>query len=141
MSDLNEVVISGRLTRDSELRYTPNGTAVTDVIIASNRIWSKDSDRQEETTFVDVTIWGRQAESLQVYLTKGRHIMVVGRLKLNKWETENGDKRSKLTMVAEKINLTPGGSKTNTHPTASKETKEKAHAIETLEKSSNEVPF
>jgi len=110
MSDLNEVVISGRLTRDSELRYTPNGTAVTDVIIASNRIWSKDSDRQEETTFVDVTIWGRQAESLQVYLTKGRHVMVVGRLKLNKWETENGDKRSKLTMVAEKINLTPGGS-------------------------------
>ena len=109
MSDLNEVVISGRLTRDSELRYTPNGTAVTDVIIASNRIWSKDTDRQEETTFVDITIWGRQAESLQAYLVKGRHIMVVGRLKLNKWETENGDKRSKLTMVAEKINLTPGG--------------------------------
>ena len=111
MSDLNEVVISGRLTRDSELRHTPSGTAVTDVIIASNRIWSKDSDRQEETTFVDVTIWGKQAESLQAYLVKGRHVMVVGRLKLNKWETEAGDKRSKLTMVAEKINLTPGGNK------------------------------
>ena len=109
MSDLNEVIVSGRLTRDSELRYTPNGTAVTDVIVASNRLWSKDSDRQEETTFVDVTIWGKQAESLQEYLVKGRHIMVVGRLKLNKWETEDGDKRSKLTMVAEKINLTPGG--------------------------------
>ena len=109
MSDLNEVVISGRLTRDCELRHTPNGTAVTDVIVASNRIWSKDSDRQEETTFVDVTIWGKQAESLQEYLVKGRHIMVVGRLKLNKWETDEGDKRSKLTMVAEKINLTPGG--------------------------------
>ena len=103
MTDLNEVIVSGRLTRDSELRRTPNGTAVTDVIIASNRIWSKDSERQEETTFVDVTIWGRQAESLQEYLVKGRHIMVVGRLKLNKWETEQGDKRSKLTMVAEKI--------------------------------------
>ena len=109
MSDLNEVIVSGRLTRDCELRYTPSGTAVTDVIIASNRIWSKDSDRQEETTFVDVTIWGKQAESLHEYLVKGRHIMVVGRLKLNKWETEEGDKRSKLTMVAEKINLTPGG--------------------------------
>ena len=109
MSDLNEVIVSGRLTRDSELRHTPNGTAVTDVIVASNRIWSKDSDRQEETTFVDITIWGKQAESLTEYLVKGRHIMVVGRLKLNKWEAEDGAKRSKLTMVAEKINLTPGG--------------------------------
>ena len=116
MSDLNEVVISGRLTRDSELRFTPSGTPVTDVVIASNRIWSKDSDRQEETTFVDVTIWGKQAESLNTYLVKGRHLMVVGRLKLNKWETEEGDKRSKLTMVAEKINLTPGGGKNNKPP-------------------------
>ena len=113
MSDLNEVIVSGRLTRDSELRHTPNGTAVTDIIVASNRIWSKDSDRQEETTFVDVTIWGKQAESLQEYLVKGRHVMVVGRLKLNKWETEEGGKRSKLTMVADKVNLTPAGGKAN----------------------------
>lgn len=136
MSDLNEVVISGRLTRDSELRYTPNGTAVTDVIIASNRIWSKDSARQEETTFVDITIWGRQAESLQEYLVKGRHIMVVGRLKLNKWETEEGSKRSKLTMVAEKINLTPntgGGGKNNKSSCDSSETVDTA--------ASKEVPF
>ena len=133
MRDLNEVVISGRLTRDSELRYTPSGTAVTDVIIASNRVWSKDSDKQEETTFVDITIWGRQAESLQEYLVKGRHIMVVGRLKLNKWETEEGDKRSKLTMVAEKINLTPGGPRVNTQPSVPKE---KAGVTAT-----EEVPF
>ena len=134
MSDLNEVVSSGRLTRDSELRYTPSGTAVTDVVIASNRIWSKDSERQEETTFVDVTIWGKQAESLHTYLVKGRHLMIVGRLKLNKWETEEGDKRSKLTMVAEKINLTPsGGGKNNKPPSESKE-KVGAAAAE-------EVPF
>ena len=134
MSDLNEVVISGRLTRDTELRYTPSGTAVTDVVIASNRIWSKDSERQEETTFVDVTIWGKQAESLHTYLVKGRHLMIVGRLKLNKWETEEGDKRSKLTMVADKINLTPsGGGKNNKPPSESKE-KVGAAAAE-------EVPF
>ena len=131
MSDLNEVIVSGRLTRDSELRHTPAGTAVTDVIIASNRIWSKDSDRQEETTFVDVTIWGKQAESLQEYLVKGRHVMVVGRLKLNKWETEEGAKRSKLTMVAEKINLTPGGGSRNSAP------REKVAAGSAAE----EVPF
>ena len=133
MSDLNEVIVSGRLTRDSELRYTPNGTAVTDVIVASNRIWSKDSDRQEETTFVDVTIWGKQAESLNEYLVKGRHIMVVGRLKLNKWETDDGAKRSKLTMIAEKINLTPGGGKSNGNGSASG-AKEKV-------KEKEEVPF
>ena len=109
MSDLNEVVISGRLTRDAELRQTPSGTSVTDIIVASNRIWSKDSDKQEEATFVDVTIWGKQAESLAQYLTKGRHVMLTGRLKLNKWETDEGDRRSKLTVVAEKVNLTPGG--------------------------------
>ena len=131
MSDLNEVIVSGRLTRDSELRYTPNGTAVTDIIVASNRIWSKDSDRQEETTFVDVTIWGKQAESLQEYLVKGRHVMVVGRLKLNKWETEEGGKRSKLTMVADKVNLTPGGGKANGSKTKGK--------VE--EKEREEVPF
>jgi len=134
MSDLNEVIVSGRLTKNSELRYTPSGTAVTDVVVASNRIWSKDSDRQEETTFVDVTIWGRQAESLQEYLVKGRHIMVVGRLKLNKWETDEGDKRSKLTMVAEKINLTPGGGPKNNKPQSESENKSNAKVVE-------EVPF
>mgnify|MGYP003131359839 FL=1 len=134
MSDLNEVIVSGRLTRDSELRYTPNGTAVTDVIVASNRIWSKESDRQEETTFVDVTIWGKQAESLQEYLVKGRHVMVVGRLKLNKWEAEDGSKRSKLTMVAEKINLTPGGGKSNGNGSAS-------GGKAKVKKEKEEVPF
>jgi len=133
MSDLNEVIVSGRLTRDSELRRTPNGTAVTDIIIASNRIWSKDSDRQEETTFVDVTIWGKQAESLQEYLVKGRHVMVVGRLKLNKWETEEGGKRSKLTMVADKVNLTPGGGKGNGNGVKAK--------VKVEEKEREEVPF
>lgn len=130
MSDLNEVVVSGRLTRDSELRYTPSGTAVTDLIVASNRVWSKDSEKQEETTFVDVTVWGKQAESLQQYLVKGRHVMVVARLKLNKWETENGDKRSKLTLVAEKVNLTPGGGKRDGGSARSSDTKNK-----------EEVPF
>ena len=110
MSDLNEVVITGRLTRDCEVRYTPSGTAVTDIVIASNRVWSKDSEKQEEATFADVTIWGKQAETLEQYLLKGRHVMVVGRLKLNKWETSEGDKRSKLTVVAEKVNRNDGSS-------------------------------
>jgi single-strand DNA-binding protein len=138
MSDLNEVVISGRLTRDAELRHTPSGTAVTDIIVASNRIWSKDSEKQEEATFVDVTIWGKQAESLAQYLTKGRHIMLTGRLKLNKWETEEGDRRSKLTVVAEKVNLTPGGTPGGNgyaSESATSTTKKKKKQVE------EEVPF
>ena len=107
MSDMNKVIVTGRVTRDSELRQTPNGTPVTDVSVVSNRIWTKNGERQEEATFVDVTIWGKQAETLSPMLTKGRHIMVEGRMKLNSWETEEGVKRSKLTIVSENINLTP----------------------------------
>tara|TARA_R110002110_G_scaffold214136_1_gene427733 strand:+ start:39 stop:455 length:417 start_codon:yes stop_codon:yes gene_type:complete len=107
MSDVNKVIVTGRVTRDSELRQTPNGTPVTDVSVVSNRIWTKNGERQEEATFVDVTIWGKQAETLSPMLTKGRHIMVEGRMKLNSWETEEGVKRSKLTIVSENINLTP----------------------------------
>ena len=136
MSDLNEVVVSGRLTRDAELRYTPNGTAVTDIIVASNRIWSKDSEKQEEATFVDVTIWGKQAESLAKYMTKGRHVMLTGRLKLNKWETDEGDKRSKLTVTAEKVNLTPGGNSGGSSSSSESSTpKKKKTQVE------EEVPF
>jgi len=107
MSDVNKVIITGRVTRNSELRETPTGTPVTDISVVSNRIWTKDGDRQEDATFVDVTIWGKQAATLSPMLTKGRHVMIEGRLKLNSWETEEGLKRSKLTVVAESVNLTP----------------------------------
>ena len=107
MSDVNKVIITGRVTRNSELRQTPAGTSVTDVSVVSNRIWTKNGERQEDATFVDVTIWGKQAETLSPMLTKGRHVMVEGRLKLNSWETDEGVKRSKLTVVAESVNLTP----------------------------------
>ena len=107
MSDVNKVIITGRVTRNSELRQTPTGTPVTDISLVSNRFWTKNGERQEEATFVDVTVWGKQAETLSPMLTKGRHIMVEARLKLNSWETDEGVKRSKLTLVAESVNLTP----------------------------------
>lgn len=140
MSDLNEVVITGRLTRDCEVRYTPSGTAVTDIVIASNRVWSKDSEKQEEATFADVTIWGKQAETLEQYLLKGRHVMVVGRLKLNKWETSEGDKRSKLTIVAEKVNLTPNsGNRNGSEPSNKKEARPSRETVKAG--TEEEVPF
>jgi single-strand DNA-binding protein len=104
MSDLNKWIGSGRVTRDTELRYLANGTAVADVGLCSNRVYYKDKQKVEEPTFTDVTLWGKQAESLAQYLTKGTSVTVVGRLKLDSWETD-GQKRSKLKVVAEEVNL------------------------------------
>lgn len=112
MADLNKWIGSGRVTRDTELRFTPAGTAVADVGLCSNRIWySKDKGgKQEEPTFLDITLWGKQAENLAQYLTKGAFITVEGRLQLDTWETDEGVKRSKLKVVAENINLGPKSS-------------------------------
>jgi single-strand DNA-binding protein len=132
MSDLNRWVGSGRVTRDTELRYTPNGTAVADVGLCSNRIWSKDGQKQEEPTFVDVTLWGKQAESLATYLTKGAFVMVEGRLQLDTWETDEGVKRSKLRVVAERVNLGPKTNNTGA---------EKRRATESMEEATADTPF
>ena len=106
MSDLNKWIGSGRVTRDTELRHLANGTAVADVGMCSNRTYfdKNKNEKVEEPTFTDVTLWGKQAESLAQYLTKGTQITVVGRLKFETWETD-GQKRSKLKVVAEEINL------------------------------------
>lgn len=110
MSDLNKWIGSGRLTRDAELRRTNGGQAVADISLCSNRVWSKDGNKQEEATFVDVTLWGKQAESLVPYLKKGTYITLEGRLQLDIWKTEEGAKRSRLRVVSEKINLVPRAS-------------------------------
>lgn len=135
MSDLNKWIGSGRVTRDTELRYTPNGTAVADVGMCSNRVWSKDGSKQEQPTFLDVTLWGKQAESLAEYLTKGAFIMVEGRLDLDTWETEEGVKRSKLKVVADRINLGPRSGGNGGGSTTTKNTKRADAEIE------EEVPF
>ncbi len=103
MANLNKVMLIGNLTRDPELRHTPKGTAVTELGLAINRVWFDDNkQKQEETTFVDVTFWGRQAESIQQYLSKGRPIFVEGRLQLDSWDDkETGKKRSKLRIIGE----------------------------------------
>jgi single-strand DNA-binding protein len=87
MDNLNKVMLIGNLTRDPELRYTPKGTAVADIGLAINRVWKDDQNqKQEETTFVDVTLWGRQAELAQQYLTKGNPVYIEGRLNLDTWD-------------------------------------------------------
>ena len=111
MVNLNKVFLMGNLTADPELRYTPKGTAVTDIRLAINRYYAGDnSERQEETTFVDVTLWNRQAEVAGNYLSKGRGVFVEGRLQLDSWEDKaSGQKRTKLRVIGENIQLFPRG--------------------------------
>lgn len=103
MASLNKVMLIGNLTRDPEVRYTPKGTAVTDIGLAVNRVYSTDDgDKREETTFVDITLWGRQAEIAGQYMKKGRPIYVEGRLQLDTWDDKtSGQKRSKLKVVGD----------------------------------------
>ena len=102
MASFNKVILMGNLTRDPEVRYTPKGTAVTDVGLATNRVYTgSDGQKQEETTFVDVTFWGRQAETICKYLKKGSPLFVEGRLKFDTWENQDGQKRSKLSVNGE----------------------------------------
>ena len=113
MPNLNKVMLMGNLTRDPELRYTPNNTAVANIGMAINRDWKNQSgERQQETTFVDIEAWGRQAELLSQYLTKGRPLFVEGRLKLDQWQDKEGGNRSKLKVVLESfqfIDARPAG--------------------------------
>jgi single-strand DNA-binding protein len=107
MANLNRVLLIGNLTRDPEVRYTPKGTAVADIGIAVNRVYSGDEgERKEEVTFVDVTLWGRQAEVAQEYLKKGRQVFIEGRLQLDTWDDkQTGQKRSRLRVVAENMQM------------------------------------
>ncbi len=108
MASFNKVILMGNLTRDPEVRYTPSGTAVTDIGLAVNRYWfdKQANERREETTFVDVTLWGRQAEVAGEYLAKGRPVLIEGRLHLDSWDDrETGQKRSKLKVIGETMQL------------------------------------
>ena len=105
MADLNRVFLMGRLTFDPELRRTPNGTAVTELRMATTRSWSgRDGERREETLFIDVTVWDRQAETCCQYLRKGSSVHVEGSLKVDVWEDKNtGEKRSKIRVHADRV--------------------------------------
>lgn len=107
MASFNKVMLLGNCTRDPEVKYTPKGSAVTDLGLAVNRYYTTDGgEKREETTFVDVTIWGRQAEVAGQYLKKGRPVFIEGRLQLDTWDDkQTNQKRSKLRVVCENFQL------------------------------------
>ncbi len=105
MADLNKVFLMGRLTFDPELRRTPSGVAVVELRMATSRSWTgKDGDRKEETLFIDVTVWDRQAENCCQYLRKGSSIHVEGSLRMDTWDDKTtGEKRSKIKVHADRV--------------------------------------
>jgi len=104
MADVNHVVLIGRLTRDSELRYTQNGTPIVKFSIAVNRRKKTGEEWVEEVSFFDVVFWGKMGESINQYLVKGKQVAVTGELRQNRWE-QDGQPRSKVEIVANNLQL------------------------------------
>jgi single-strand DNA-binding protein len=107
MASFNRVILVGNLTRDPELRYIPSGTAVSEIGLAVNDRVKRNDQWVDETTFVDITLWGRTAEVANEYLSKGAPVLIEGRLKLDSWE-KDGQKRSKLRVVGERMQMLGG---------------------------------
>ena len=104
MANLNKVFLIGRLARDPELRYIPSGTAVATFTVATNRAYTLASgEKREESCFVRVVAWARQAELCGEYLSKGSQVFVEGRLQSRSWETPDGQKRSTIEVVAQSV--------------------------------------
>jgi single-strand DNA-binding protein len=112
MASYNRVLLIGNLTRNPEIRYTPSGTAVADLGLAVNENFkNKAGEVIEQTCFVDVVVWGRQAETSVEYLHKGSPVFVEGRLQLDQWENQQGEKRSKLRVRADRVQFLGAPSK------------------------------
>lgn len=120
--NINCLHLAGRLTRDVELKFLPKGTAVARVSVAvSRKFKGTDGEWKEETAFVDVTAWGKQAEVVAQYFKKGSRIYIKGRLKTEKWNDKTtGEERSKLAVTMEEFEFVDGKSSADSAPAAAK---------------------
>ncbi len=107
MTSFNKVILLGNLTRDPEIRYTPNGIAVASFAIAVNRKYKQGDETKEEVSYIDIVVFGKQAESCGQYIGKGDSVLIDGRLQQRRWETEDGQKRNKIEVVAQSVNFMP----------------------------------
>ncbi len=144
MASLNKVFLIGNLTRDPELRYTPSGTAIASFGIAVNRTWTGQSgEKKEEVCFVDINMFGRRAEVINEYFSKGNPIFVEGRLQFNQWETKDGQKRNTLRVVAENFQFMGSPAKkrgTEAEMPGETNTSNK-QSMESSDVSDEEIPF
>ena len=122
----NKVILVGNLTRDIELRYTPDGLAVAKVGLATNRVYTDPTtkEKKQEVMFIDVVIFGRAAETSHQYLRKGSQVLVEGRLSLNQWIDNSGQKRSKHEVIVETIKFLGGRDNNNSQPTQQSQTQQ-----------------
>ncbi|MCC6543920.1 MAG: single-stranded DNA-binding protein [Nitrospirae bacterium] len=107
MSGFNKVILLGNLTKDPEIRYTPNGTAVANFSLAVNRRFKQGGDIKDEVCYIDIVVFGKQAESCSQYVNKGDSVLIDGRLQQRRWETEDGQKRSRMEVVAQSVQFMP----------------------------------
>ena len=106
--DLNKVMLVGRVVRDVDLRMIPSGQSVASFSIATNRVWTdKAGQKQEQTEFHNIVVWGRQAELCNQYLTKGSTVLIEGRLQTRSWDAQNGEKKYRTEIIAERIQFGP----------------------------------
>jgi len=108
MRGFNKVILAGNLTRDPELRHTPNGNAVCSIGLAINRTWTQDGQKKEECVFVDCEAWGKTAENAAQYLRKGSGLLVEGRLTQNEFTNKQGQKVSKTRVAVESMTMLGG---------------------------------
>lgn len=112
MATLNKVMLIGNLTRDPELKYIPSGSAVVTFTLAVNRVYkTQTGEKKEQTSFLRVVVWGRRAEVCGEYLAKGSPVFVEGRLQSREWETQEGQKRSTVEVIADNVQFLRGGDK------------------------------
>lgn len=107
MVSYNKVILMGNLTRDPEVRYNPNGTAVANFGLAVNRRYKQGEENREEVSFFDIVVFGKQAENCSQYLNKGSGVLIDGRLQQRRWDTDDGQKRSKVEVVANNVQFMP----------------------------------
>ncbi|GAG92726.1 unnamed protein product [marine sediment metagenome] len=137
MNNLNSILLEGNLVKDPELKYTEKGTAVCNFTVASNRYFKQDDEKHEEVSYFDITVWSRLAEVCNEYLTKGRGVRVVGRLKQDHWEDSEGKTRYKVHIIAEHVEFKPRFKKDGDQPESEQEQEQAESAQEELAQASS----
>ncbi len=145
MTNYNKVILAGNLTKDPELKYTPSNQPVVNFTIAINRNFvGTTGERKEEVSFIPIVVWGKQAETCNEYLKKGRGVLIEGRLKQRSWDTPDGQKRSAIDVVAERVLFLGSGGTKGTQETIPSEFSNEEHmggSFNTMTKEDDEVPF
>ena len=147
----NKVILVGNLTRNVELKYTPSGTAIAKFGLATNRFYkdSMSGENKQEVMFIDITVFGRSAEVANQYLSKGKKVLIEGRLVLDQWVDVSGQKRSKHSIVAEKVqfmdnknqNSGEGGYQTVSAPKPQPQMPKQTNEVPSIDIDEQDIPF